>query len=133
MLQLQHLLCLSKLAGSLKNLRRRPVFTRVQSSSCIVHLYLQQEFLFSIFNQPTMVDGELPNKQPKGAGQDPEALKRYRLMQEIKREKAKKALKEQGMIALITFGLIGVYWVTHHLELIERELLENPHWTIGKV
>ena len=80
-----------------------------------------------------MVDGDLPNKQPEGAGQDPEALKRYRMMQEIKREKAKKALKEQGMIALITFGLIGVYWVTHHLELIERELLENPHWTIGKV
>ena len=69
---------------------------------------------------------------PHLRGTEPEEPKRYRMRQEVKRGKAKKALKEQGKIALVTFAIIGIYWVTHHLELIERELLENPHWTFGK-
>jgi hypothetical protein len=78
-----------------------------------------------------MADEPLPDKQPPGADSEPEELKRYRMRQEVKRGKAKKALKEQGFIALVTFAIIGIYWITHHLELIERELLENPHWTFG--
>ena len=77
---------------------------------------------------------DLPDTRPKNqADGEPEELKRYRMRQEVKRNKATKALKEQMWIGGVSITVIGGWWLIGHLEIIEKEIMENPHWVFGNM